>query len=410
MSCLATLSRLAVIGLFASVSWAGEPVKITEPASIDGGKPWELYATVPGWFSGMDGSIGVRGVVTDASASFTDVVKQLDMIGALNAELRHRRSGFIFDGLYVKTSVDGDSPGPLLGNVSAGVKQSILEGAYAYRIAEGDRGWIDLLAGARWIYLSGSLTMTVDDAGVSQVSDELSSRVIDRTKEAVKKEVDSRIPELVANLSDSLRDKVEDRVADRVASIKEELRDRINGRIGALPNLPDGPGIGGDIAGSGPVRDAITDYAKAKAIARIEEARAAASPALAVARAAIRARANERLEKAEKKLSQTIENQIQKTIPESELSQNKSWVDPFIGVRARYNFSDAWYAAFRGDVGGFGISSDLTLNLFGALGWQARQNMALELGYRHFAVDYTDGGFVYDMALSGPYLGLTMMY
>lgn len=77
-----------------------------------------------------------------------------------------------------------------------------------------------------------------------------------------------------------------------------------------------------------------------------------------------------------------------------------------MGIRARYNFSDDWYAAFRGDVGGFGISSDLTVNLFAALGYELSERTTLELGYRYLSIDYSRGGFTYDVDTKGPFMGI----
>lgn len=82
-----------------------------------------------------------------------------------------------------------------------------------------------------------------------------------------------------------------------------------------------------------------------------------------------------------------------------------SWVDPFVGIRGKYELTEKSYVVARGDIGGFGISSELTWNLFGALGYEINERTAMEIGYRYLYTDYSQGGFVYDMAMKGIYAG-----
>jgi len=159
------------------------------------------------------------------------------MIGALNAELRQDKWGVIFDGLYVKMSADGDPTGRLLSNVSVGIKQAVLEGAVAYRVFESEKAWIDLLAGARYMYMGTSLRMTLDNSGVTSVTQDLSSRVIDRATQTARDEVNKRLPELIGNLGPELSDRVQNRVAGRVDEIRETLKDRIEAEIGGAGRI-----------------------------------------------------------------------------------------------------------------------------------------------------------------------------
>lgn len=81
-------------------------------------------------------------------------------------------------------------------------------------------------------------------------------------------------------------------------------------------------------------------------------------------------------------------------------------MDPIVGARARYNFSDRFYAIARADVGGFGVGSDITWQAYGAIGYQLTAHTTLELGYRHMYVDYADGNFSYDISTSGVQLAI----
>ncbi len=83
---------------------------------------------------------------------------------------------------------------------------------------------------------------------------------------------------------------------------------------------------------------------------------------------------------------------------------SKSWWDGYGGLKGRYNFTDKWFAPFRADVGGGG--SSLTWQAMAGIGYQFTPGFDMKLAYRYFAVDYSDGGFLYDVATSGPILSL----
>ncbi|MCB1062081.1 MAG: hypothetical protein KDN20_04050 [Verrucomicrobiae bacterium] len=367
--------------------------------------PVEVTFSLPGWLAGVNGTVGVKDFNTDVEAGFDDIISNLDMIAAGTLEVRKGKLGFVFDGMYLKASVSGDSPGPLLSNVDVSIEQVLAEGAFLYRIYEGDRLWIDFLAGARYFYLSNSLNLTVDSAGVRSASEELSARIVERAVEAARDEVEHQLPTILADLRDQVTASVQNQVSERVDEIRGAIGDRIDQGLGGS-----GPAIGGEIVGNGRIRDAIREYAHAAAVARVESARAQASAAMASARARIRKEAEKRLTKAEANLSKTLEREITRRIPTQELAASRDWVDPFVGVRARCQIGEDWYAIFRGDIGGFGLNSDQTINLFGALGLKLTERSSVEVGYRYLSVDYQSGGFTYDMVTQGPYIGLGVTF
>jgi opacity protein-like surface antigen len=86
-------------------------------------------------------------------------------------------------------------------------------------------------------------------------------------------------------------------------------------------------------------------------------------------------------------------------------SQSKTWVDPIIGGRFQAELSDKFFFRAVGDIGGFGISSDLTWQAMAGFGWRVTENGSLLAGYRGIGTDYTDGGFHYDIIAHGPILG-----
>ena len=91
------------------------------------------------------------------------------------------------------------------------------------------------------------------------------------------------------------------------------------------------------------------------------------------------------------------------------------WVDPFVGVRVRHQLAPGKELQFLGDIGGFGVGSDLTWQLFGGYGfdfWQS--NLHGVIGYRALAVDYSqDNGANknnLDLILHGPVVGLSFRW
>jgi len=93
------------------------------------------------------------------------------------------------------------------------------------------------------------------------------------------------------------------------------------------------------------------------------------------------------------------------------------WVDPFVGLRVRHQLAPGKELQFLGDIGGFGVGSDLTWQLFGGYSfdfsvWQAALHGVV--GYRALAVDYSqnDAGNKnsLDLILHGPVVGLSFRW
>lgn len=87
-------------------------------------------------------------------------------------------------------------------------------------------------------------------------------------------------------------------------------------------------------------------------------------------------------------------------------SQRKSWVDPYVGLRVQHHLNDKWTLLGYGDVGGFGVGSDLSWQAQAGLNYAFNPNMTGKIGYRHLSNDYSKDGFTYDMDTSGIYMGL----
>lgn len=392
---------------------AGDPVvaPTVPPEAVVNAAPseslWDVTFILPGWLAGVDGTLGAGGVEADVDAGFDDILDNIDMIAGGAVELKRGRFGLLLDGLYMDMSMGGDPTGPLLSDVNVEMEQVIAEATLSYRLIDSPRGWLEVLAGARYFYLKNELTLSVDNDGVREFSEELSSRVVGAAMDAVEREVRSAVPAAVAGLEDKTADLrsqvstgIENRVNRRAAEARRFIAEQIDRGIGSRR-----PGIGREIAESGRVRRALSRYVEASAEAGIESARASASAAAAQARGRARSEAQRRADQAEEQLAQAIESEIKSRIPGSTISASEDWIDPFVGLQGRLNLTERFYLAARADIGGFGVGSDLTWNLFGAIGAHLGTHAALELGYRYLSIDYESDTLLFDAALDGPFIG-----
>lgn len=85
---------------------------------------------------------------------------------------------------------------------------------------------------------------------------------------------------------------------------------------------------------------------------------------------------------------------------------SKTWMDPIIITRLSADIQQKWLFQFRGDIGGFGIGSDLTWQLQAYAGYRFGKVFQLTGGYRYLSVDYDKGSdaerFVFNMDSFGP--------
>lgn len=100
--------------------------------------------------------------------------------------------------------------------------------------------------------------------------------------------------------------------------------------------------------------------------------------------------------------------------PLPDVDQRKDWIDPYVGLRWNWNFAEKWGALLRGDVGGFGIGSDLTWNVVGLIDFKPWKHVSLFGGYRALYQDYSTGSgnkkFAFDATMQGPILGLNITW
>src|SRR5215471_21685343 len=103
-----TLRRLRFLLLMVSLPaigslWAGseeytdgkdysKEVPVAEKSWCETPPPWEIRVGAPGWFAGLSGDVGVKGVVSDIDVSFDQLFRHLTHVPiALSADIRYHR-------------------------------------------------------------------------------------------------------------------------------------------------------------------------------------------------------------------------------------------------------------------------------------------------------------------------------
>jgi hypothetical protein len=90
----------------------------------------------------------------------------------------------------------------------------------------------------------------------------------------------------------------------------------------------------------------------------------------------------------------------------------EGWVDPVIGAKLQIPLLEKFELVFRGDVGGFGVSSDFTAHIATGFHYRFTDMISLDVLYKALWVDYetgtagSPGYFSYTTVTHGPILGV----
>ena len=354
--------------------------KESSPPTITQAEPWQFTIAAPGWLASMNGTIGVRGVNADIDVPVDEVLQHLDMIFAMRAEAQKGPFGifgeFIYIGLSDNTQING-----LINNIHEQVDLSLVDGALSWRLFNQPRWSLDFAAGTHYTNVYEQLELHSDPIAIQQASEQFVDNISDDLRARLNNDISNS--EFLATLKSTIE-------ADIVSQIdKHNSLDRHQRK----PNIPIGP-LGGHIEKD--VAQRVENFiAKEKAVL---EARVDALVARGVARRdavdqvvnATKARiANQLAVRLDKSLSQT-------------LSKDDYWFDPYVGLRARYNFNKTYYTAVRGEIGGFGVGADLMWEVEGVIGINLTRSIFTEIGYRALGGNFEDRDFRFDVVMHGP--------
>ena len=96
--------------------------------------------------------------------------------------------------------------------------------------------------------------------------------------------------------------------------------------------------------------------------------------------------------------------------PGVDAADGRNWWDPIVGVQHNRSFGERWGLLLRGDVGGFNVSSKVTLNGVVAGTYRFSDTFSAIFGYRYLAFDFNEDDFVTDLEVSGYAVGLNFRW
>ncbi len=323
---VATAILLSVAPAEAGQKSYKEPVR-TEPDK------WELRLSVPAWAAGLEGDTGVGDHVSHQALGFGELAPHLDMALSVRFELRKGRFGVFGEYSYLSLSDGSGVESRVIKKLDGRLDQHMADFGLSWRILGNERGFLEVIAGARYMSIFSEFTLQGNDERIEEVSEDLARA----------------------------------ETAARGALLRRELR-KLSGSDSTIP---------------GPRLAAATPDELVRAVNRIGGNTA------------------ERAERIERRLKRDLNTRI---------ASLDDWVDPFIGLRARYHWNEKFYLTARADIGGFGVGSDLSWQANGGIGCNLSPTLFLEVTYRALGMDYNKDGFVYDMVAHGPEISLGKIF
>jgi hypothetical protein len=97
-----------------------------------------------------------------------------------------------------------------------------------------------------------------------------------------------------------------------------------------------------------------------------------------------------------------------------DVSGDKTWVDPIVGLNLRSPGDRRWHAGLYSEIGGFGAGSTFAWQIFPTVGVNVSKRASIDFGYRWLDLDYESGDaatfFKYDVLTQGPVIGLAFRF
>jgi hypothetical protein len=85
-------------------------------------------------------------------------------------------------------------------------------------------------------------------------------------------------------------------------------------------------------------------------------------------------------------------------------------VDPILGAYGVWKLSDRWDFELRGDIGGFGASSEFTYQMMALFHWDINESLAIPFGYRVLGYQINQDNILMDTRMAGMVLGLDIRF
>jgi hypothetical protein len=352
--------------------------KETAPPSITESEPWQFTIAAPGWLASTNGTIGVRGVNADIDIPVTEVLQHLDMIFAARAQAQKGPFGIYGELIYMGVSDVAQING-MINNIHETVNITLVDGGLSWRLFNQPRWSLDFAAGTHYTNVYEQLELHSNPILIQQTSERFVNNIADDLR--------SRLDQDISNSEflETLKSTIKADIINRIGNALERHENR--------PDIPIGP-LGGRIRQE--IAQRVENFIEKEKAAL--EARIDALVARGVAR-------RDAVDIVVNEAKTRIANQLAVRLNKS-LSQTKSrddyWFDPYVGLRARYNFNKTYYTAVRGEIGGFGVGADLMWEVEGVLGINLTRSIFTEIGYRALAGNFEENDFRFDVVGHGP--------
>lgn len=405
-------SIMVAIALFAIAAQAQAATQ--ENATESSG--WQYSIKPYLWAPTFEGDIGVGPVSVPVDAAFTDYMGELAGALLIQGEAKHDRTAFIVDGVWMRLSDDSGTPGPAFSMVDVQLDMVLLEAAIGYDVISTDTMQLMTLAGARYVDMTVKMDLTPDVSGVAAATQATFEKTVNKVSGIVQDTVESAKNDIANSVRRSPLGKVDDAVKDEI----NDLRPRVGQGV-EVPQLDDR--VVERVAG-----DEQRDYAEAirnaiaeRAAGLIEnelnpiERRNPNAVSIAISRAAsesvdslkknVSSATRKEIEQAEAKLVAAVSDGVTKAASQ-DISTNLDWVDPFVGLRFTGKVSERVFALLYGDVGGFGVGSEITWQAFAGMGWRWTDTTTVEAGYRYLYIDYEEDNLDMELDLAGFVMGV----
>lgn len=393
-----TIQLLAGLALGAT-ALAGDSDKRTVAPLTPLDDRWRFSLASPGFMMGVDGDVGINGVISEVSVGIDKILPHIDMAFATRAEASKGRFGILGELIYASLS-DGIGTETIVKKIDVRTDQYLADFTLRWRVLEGERGYLDVLAGVRYTNLYQAVHLHSNDQRIGEVAENFTDAIGTRLRERIDDALSER------RFQNALATAVGNRITNQLSTVSGPDQDR---------EFAQGPVANPRFERLRQVIERIVQNRSRPlvAVAQAELRQAAAAEAAAAQAtvaaqraqlqaqaAALRAGVEQRIADAKDDIEKEIEKTLKKTLNQR-VARVDDWWDPYVGLRARYNFTPAIYAIGRGDIGGFGVGSDLMWQAEAALGIQLSKSLFTELGYRALSFDYEKDGLTYDVISHG---------
>ena len=140
-----------------------------EAAENEDSSQWTFSTTSYVWFSGLNGTVGVKGHKARVSLGFSDILSNMDASGMLSFQGHNGNQYFFFDGMYLDMSDSEQISHSLFTDIE--MTTTRLQAAWGVRVKEWDSSSLHIFTGLRYWNLKNELTIRTASTPLERFSD-----------------------------------------------------------------------------------------------------------------------------------------------------------------------------------------------------------------------------------------------